>query len=77
MMEVIAINKEENCKIVICGDRFMLQHKICRVWIFGKDTKQEWRVSKWITDFGLKVSSDYPTIQEIKDKQNRERLENK
>ena len=77
-MEVIAINKNENMRIAKFGDTFHLQTQVsklfsCSLWHDSKMTKQEWMASKWILDHGLKVSSDYPTIDEIREMQRAEK----
>ena len=70
-MEVIAINKKENIRIIKCGDFYVFQTKVilANYWMNKEETKQEWLASKWITDNNLKISTDYPTIDEIRNKQ--------
>ncbi len=76
MEKVIAINKRETIRVVKFGDMFHLQSLISKIfgniWTDHKTTKEEWLASKWILDKELKVSSDYPTIEEIRNKQNKE-----
>lgn len=77
-MEVIAITEKENIRIVKYGDTFHLETLISKIfgslWHGSDVTKEEWIVSKWILKYSMKVSSDYPTIDEIREKQ---RAENK
>ncbi len=77
IVEVIAISEKEGIRVVKFGDMFHLQVLIskvfCSLWHDSKTTKEEWLASKWILDRGLKVSSDYPTIDEIREKQKAEK----
>lgn len=70
-METIAISDDGRTRILLCGDRYILQNKIICInfWNDTEETKQEWMASKWILDYGLKVGSEYPTIAEIKERQ--------
>ncbi len=76
MEKVIAISKREDVRVVKFGDMFHLQTLVSKIfgniWSDYKTTKEEWLASKWILDKELKVSSDYPTIKEIREKQNKE-----
>jgi hypothetical protein len=38
-------------------------------WGPSKETDKEWLASKWILQFDMRVSTDYPTIEEIKNQQ--------
>jgi len=73
-MEILAINEEETLRVAMFGDMYHLQQSTSIFYILGiwKDVKapgEEWMASKWILDYGLKVSTDYPTIAEIRTKQ--------
>lgn len=74
-MEVIAITEDGRKRIVLCGDIYLLQALIlvCSFWIDKDETKQEWVASKWILDYGMNVSTDYPTIDEIKKAQSNDK----
>lgn len=76
-MEVVAINEKENIRVVKSGDMFYLQTLISqifgRLWNDSEMVKEEWIASKWILKYGMKVSSDYPTIDEIREKQKEEK----
>lgn len=76
-MEVIAINEKETVRVVKFGDMFHLQKTVSKIFsssLFADEniTDQEWLASKWILDYGLKVCTDYPTIDEIREMQKRE-----
>ncbi len=73
-MEIIAIDDKENKRIVKYGDLYVFQTKIilAQYWMNKKETNQEWLASKWILDYDLKVSTDYSTIEEIRNKQQQE-----
>lgn len=72
-MEIIAISEEEFTRILKCGSTYILQEqRIPTVWMKIKETEEEWLASKWILDDELKVSSDYPTIDEIRETQKEE-----
>ena len=75
---VIAINENETRRII--KDRGLYSYQIAKtpwltvdIWTSIKTTTEEWLASKWILDYRLKVSSDYPSIKEIKEKQEGER----
>jgi len=67
-VDTIAISDDARTRIILCGDIYILQSKIMCVnyWNDKEETKQEWMASKWILDYGLKVGSEYPTIDEIR-----------
>ena len=70
-METIAISDNSRTRIITCGDYWLLQNKISCInyWHTQEETKQEWMASKWILEHGLRVSTEYPTIAEIKGRQ--------
>ena len=71
-MELIAINEDEDIRIIKCGVTYFLQEYWVHRWKDIKDTTEEWLASKWILDYYLKVSTDYPTISEIRNEQSEE-----
>lgn len=71
IVELIAINKKETVRVVKFGDMFHLQKIVFKLFsssLFAdiNTTDQEWLASKWIIDYDLTVSTDYPTIDEIR-----------
>lgn len=70
-MEIIAITKNSSVRIVQCGDEYIRQIKMSflPVWSDVERVKEEWIASKWILEYGMEVSTDYPTIAEIKERQ--------
>jgi len=70
-METIAISDNARTRVVLCGDMYILQNKVvvCNYWLDKEETEQEWMASKWILDNDLKVGTEYPTIDEIREQQ--------
>jgi len=72
-MATIAINDEEDMRITKSGNLYSFERKYelrsFSMWKEIRWTSEEWMASKWILDWGLMVSSDYPTIDEIRQRQ--------
>jgi hypothetical protein len=70
-MEVIAISGDARMRVVLFGDKYILQSKISCInyWNDKEETEQEWMASKWILDNELRVGTEYPTIAEIREQQ--------
>jgi hypothetical protein len=69
MLDLIAINERETLRIVKRGKLYIFQVYVLGEWGPSKETDKEWLASKWILQFDMRVSTDYPTIEEIKNQQ--------
>ena len=79
-MKILAINEKETLRVVKFGDEYHLQKPAISVWlkptcwVDNEIAGEEWVASKWILDYGLKVSTDYPTIAEIREQQKKDKV---
>ena len=77
-MEIIAIHEKETFRVIKTGDKYHLQkpaalwlRPLC--WVDNEIAGEEWVAAKWILDYGLKVYTDYPTIDEIRERQKKDK----
>ena len=75
MEKTIAINANETLRLQEKRYSYTLQYKKelnnFWVWADAQITCEEWIAAKWILDNDMFVGENYPTIDEIREKQNK------